>query len=238
MLNWELLWNHLDCTTEEKWIAFDTIKKMVCLVELARAEGLLALEGTAGSEQDFFLKHCLLFMIDGGNPEELEAYASAWMLADHAKGGRLLQMVVITEGLTLLMREQIPQMVLRRLGAWLGSDFAAAVDAEWNAMELRQRKEARRRHMESSASAIPEFDQLVHCHPDTLRQLVSRIDDTTLAVALRGASGESYQAVLQELPLSQRKKLEQDIDSLAHIRVCDAEHAQRQILSMMDADPT
>lgn len=134
-MDWIQLIGDLNFTRAEKQKAFETVKKLVQWSELARAEGFLALADIAEAEEDIFLKHGLLFFVlYGAEQEEWERYAAAWILSDQEKGERLFEMIIITEGLSLILEHKPPQGVLIHLGAWFGSDLAAEVERELKTM--------------------------------------------------------------------------------------------------------
>lgn len=145
-MDWIQLIGDLNFTRAEKQKAFETVKKLVQWSELARAEGFLALADIAEAEEDIFLKHGLLFFVlYGAEQEEWERYAAAWILSDQEKGERLFEMIIITEGLSLILEHKPPQGVLIHLGAWFGSDLAAEVERELKTMEARQYRKSQER---------------------------------------------------------------------------------------------
>lgn len=116
--------SNLQCSYKEKLEVLETVKKIFKIVFFARRNGILALEDVAAEQEDMFFKSCLLLLVEGATPEELEEYASIWMLADNAEGKHLLEMAVIADGVVQIQKGKNPKMIFHRLGAWFGSKFA------------------------------------------------------------------------------------------------------------------
>lgn len=231
-MDWFQLMGDFHCTKADKQKAFKLVEKLVKWAQLTRANGLLSMEEIAEAEEDIFLKHGMRFILTGSTQEEWARYATAWILADQAKGERLLEMAIITEGLSLLLAQTRPQDVLIRLGAWFGSDLAAEVEQTLKTMEARKYREWRERRLQACTSSLPEFDKLLCLAPDVLEKVIPAVDRGTLAIALNGASGKTYQMIMRGMPSDRQDEMVKSIDSVMHIRLCDVVEAQRDILKL------
>jgi len=220
----------VSCCKEDKKPVFQTVKKLMDYIKLARRDGLLALADVMEVKEDPFLKGCLRYLLEASPElEDFAEYGAVCLSAASETGAQLLQKAVIVDGLMLLLRQTPPRAALLRLSAWLGEGFSEEVDAELYDMDEAEERRHREVRETRAASVLPEFDDLAGLSDEQLQI----IDQQTLAIALLGASGAVYDKVKRGLSPARWEELEQLMDGLHPIRACDAEHAQRQVLELM-----
>lgn len=227
----------LRCEKQEKQAAFETVCKLARLAQGVRKNGLLWLDEVAADEKDVFLRCCLRQITEGdGTPEAFREYAVIWLLTASAEknGARLLEMVVIADGLELMLRQAdlMPRALLRRLGAWLGADYADEIEAELTAMERRSAEQAWAARMAQETSADPGFDALADLPDAALCLVLDSADAHTLVLALQGASGAVLRRVETVAPA--RWTEVKAAQMLEHPRSCDVQWAQQQLLAILD----
>jgi len=130
----------LACTGEEKDACLETVRKLVRLGYELRREGLLFVLSLAKTEQDPFLRACLLELVfDEGfleledEPARLERVFAAYLAAGDYHGGAFLNAVLVTKGLMLLWKNQDvhPAVQANLLSVELRGFFGAVGNNNW-----------------------------------------------------------------------------------------------------------
>lgn len=209
-------------TKSEKASVWRTILKMIELIQIARREGLLYLDTIADREEDIFLRSCLRYITETDpTPRRLREYVSIWLAAADVSDVRRLEMAVIGDGLEQMILQRTPSAALRRLGAWLGAEFADRVEEKHAEMNLVS-------HKERNESVEPEFDQLLTLSDKRLRAVLERLDDVEVALALMGAS-DAVAVRLKAVTTSERWERIEKIN-VSYPRASDVCAVQRQLL--------
>lgn len=212
------------CTEYEKETVWEIILKLVDLICTVRKEGFLCLDDTADSEKDIFLRSCLRYITEvAPSTEELREYVSIWLATADVSPIRRLEMAVIGDGLEQVLLQRTPSAALRRLGAWLGEEFADRVEKKIGAMNYMQRKER-------TESLEPEIDQLLTFSDEQLCAVIEQIEDDLLTLALMGASDAVVKRVRSVISAQRCERLNNRMSVLMYPRVCDVREAQRKLL--------
>lgn len=210
------------CTECEKDSVWKVLLKLVDLIRVVRREGLLYLEDIADTEDDIFFRSCLRYIVEAApTPRRLREYVSIWFVTADVSAVRRLEMAVIADGLEQMILQRTPSAALRRLGAWLGAEFADRVEEKRAEMNLVS-------HKERTESVEPEFDQLLTLSDKRLRAVLERLDDVEVALALIGAS-DSMAVRFKAVITSERWERIEKID-VSYPRASDVCAAQRQLL--------
>ncbi len=116
-------------TPEDRAACEPSIDRILQYAEIARAQGLLAVEDVLEREPDFFLKESLAAIVDGADPELVRKLMSYMIRASDAAGAELLNMFLCAEGVLLTQDGIHPRYIQTILGAMLGGDYLARVRA-------------------------------------------------------------------------------------------------------------
>ena len=217
------------CTEEEMQTVWETVQKMVKLLQNVRREGLLCLEDAADEESDVFLRSCLRYITETDpTPEELREYVQIWLGTASVSAGRKLEMAVIGDGLEQILKHSTPIAAMRRLGAWLGTAYADRVEMTLSAWKREQHGQTKQ-----SQSLEPTFDCLLAVSDEEFCTWLAQTDERLLALALIGASSAVVERVRLSIPVEKWTQLEQQKRIMAHPRKCDVQQAQTQILEQL-----
>lgn len=75
------------------------------------------------------------------------------------------------------------------------------------------------------------FENIVQLDDQAIQKVLRRVDNKTLALALKGSAGEVASKVFKNLSQKAAELLRDDIDVLGPVRIRDVEQAQREIIS-------
>ena len=214
------------CTEQEKESVRQTVLKLVELVRITRREGLLYLEDAADKENDIFFRSCLRYIVDANpTPRRLHEYVSIWFVTADVSAVRRLEMAIIADGLDQVIMQRIPNAAMRRLGAWLGAEFADRVEEAIIATKQEQRKKR-------EASVESEFDQLLTLSDIQLRVVLERVEDVEIALALMGASNAVAERLETAISSERWEKIQKN--NIPYPRTCDVCEVQRRIIAQSD----
>ena len=100
-----------------------TIVKIVDLANLARRDGILALEMVAEKENDILLKTGLMTIVDGTGPELVREILENLIWSGNYSGHILLNKLILIEGVLAIQLGHNPRLISLKLGAMLGEDY-------------------------------------------------------------------------------------------------------------------
>lgn len=224
MENMEFLSSRLQCSREDKLECFRTVKKLYGLSVLARKEGFLALSD-AVVEEDLFLKTMVDTFLEAPEAETLDKILFAYLVVGDYCGKDFLKNLLVVEGLLLIAKQTAPSKVIHGLQGWFGVELAQIYKKEMTAEMARQNPP-----ILMMESAVPEFDRFARFSKVHTIKLLSELESSVLALALKGASDRVKHRFFFLMESSQAEEVRAEIDCLGCIRVMDVEEAQRYIL--------
>ena len=142
-------------------------------------------------------------------------------------------MGIIADGLEQVIMQRAPNAAMRRLGAWLGIEFADKVEAQLAADEREEQKIQQYKQGRRVTSLAPEFDRVADMTEYQLRKFLWAVDERKLALALFGASGGTNRSLRAAAAPERWEKLEKQMMLLAYPRECDVRFAQQELITYM-----
>lgn len=76
------------------------------------------------------------------------------------------------------------------------------------------------------------LDDIQKCSDEEIQFLLRNVDNLTLAVALKGASAETAECFYRNLSLRLRRMIQEDIEYMGPVRMCDVEDAEEKIIEV------
>lgn len=127
-------------TDDDKEKCIPTIHKLVKLSNIARTNGIMAVEAEAEQTQCFFLKTALLLVVDGTSPIIVKQILQNLILADEYSGSQLLDRLLIAEGVLALQQGENPNLIALMLYSMLGEKYMQPVKEEFPAWNEKMRE--------------------------------------------------------------------------------------------------
>lgn len=115
-------------TKKEKDACFSIIEDLVECANIARKEGVLALEDYAWNHENYFLRMALSLVVDGTDPALVENILKTVIGSEEHKGSALLERVIISAGMLCVQQGMNPYTMKYKLYGYLGEDYLKAND--------------------------------------------------------------------------------------------------------------
>ncbi len=117
--------NRIQCSKEDKIECISTIKDIIDLANIARREGLLALENVVqNNNYPILLKKLITLIIDGTDPEIVQKVSDAYMISGNYNGKECLKNILIIEGCLMIQQGVNPTLIIKILLEYLGNEFS------------------------------------------------------------------------------------------------------------------
>ena len=113
----------LDFSAEDKRGSFETAREFVQVAAEVRRSGLLSIDDKISEYPDLLMRKALQLAVDSYEPEEIQKLLQTHIVANNYKGERLLQSILIMDGIILLVNGCNPKLVQDFLGVYFGDDF-------------------------------------------------------------------------------------------------------------------
>ena len=113
----------LDFNEEEKCECFETAKELVRIAVDVRRNGLLSIDDKIADYPDALMRKALQLAVDSIQPEIIQKLLQTHIVANNYRGNRLLQSILIKEGVILIVNGDNPKSVQDFLGVYFGDDF-------------------------------------------------------------------------------------------------------------------
>jgi flagellar motor component MotA len=110
-------------TKEEKDACLPTIDYLVYCTNIARTEGVLALEDVVQNHENYFLKFLIQLVVDGTDPANVESMANTLLNSEKHTGRALLERILITKGIFSIQTGEILRVAEAKLLCCLGEDY-------------------------------------------------------------------------------------------------------------------
>ena len=114
---------YFKCSKEEKETLVPIIDAIVEIAKVVRAQGLLALEDKIEEMPDYFTRAGMRLLVDGTDPEIVNAMLEIHMVTSYKTGVDLLMQLIIKEGFLSIQAGEHPRYTKEKLYAYLGEDF-------------------------------------------------------------------------------------------------------------------
>ena len=196
MLNMELR-KYIECTYEEKKPVLDVINEIIDLANLTRKQGVLALEEQADKMEEGLLRLLIELICDGIDPQTVEKIADNTIFASFETGAKLLEQIIIKEGMLSIQEGENPMVIETKLLALLGNGFAKGKLFDVDETYKRLIEEI---DLLTPINGLPEFEKLLNISDRDIQTiLLDGIYNGDLSAALRGVSKELLYKFLNNL---------------------------------------
>ena len=200
MINLEIR-KYIECTLEEKLPLLKRIAEIINLANIARREGVLALEQQIERTDDKLLQVGLGLVCDGTDPELVKEILNITIITSHKTGAELLSQLIVQDGVLQIQAGHNPRIIQEKLLAYTGGDFDAKAYGFYIDQFLGEDYAALMADIANweKAAGLPEFEMLVNFSGRDMQQVLKEVSDKILTAALRGASYELKKHILQNL---------------------------------------
>ncbi|MCL2628273.1 MAG: hypothetical protein FWD44_06230 [Oscillospiraceae bacterium] len=224
-------------TKEDKDNCVPTVHKIINMANIARTQGLLALELELEQTENVFFKTALELVIDGNALETVEQILCNLILSENHTGAELLKRLLFAEGILAMQRGENPNITMLRLSALLGEQYIS--DLKDTVYENKIIKCNRILSNLNDKKAFPESlefeNTLMRCHNATLQRIIFFVNYRTMVHALHGCSAELIRKiVLDNVSQNMCVRICEDLENLEHLSKDDVISAQKEIFEKMD----
>lgn len=214
-----------------------TTEKVLELCNLARKEGLLALEEETQNLEELqnekHLKSMMMLIVDGTDPELVEEISTARMFASNMQGAEELNYLIMLMGCLSLQRGENPRIIEEKLLALLPEE---AVDVYRERQKIKETKkesitDSLERYYQGEIAAQPEdaFYFEVKIADYAIRTLDNRgiqrvlrdVDNCDITIAMKGLSGEARRRLLQGMSKRLAAMIIEDMEYMGPVRMKD-----------------
>ncbi|MCL2171286.1 MAG: hypothetical protein FWB71_03955 [Defluviitaleaceae bacterium] len=112
----------------DKTACLDTIREIIRISNLARRQGILALETEGRECENMLMQIGFLMIADGREPGDVARVFENLIIAGDFRGTDLLMRLIISEGILRIQTGENPRFLVIRLLAMLGEDFLIHTD--------------------------------------------------------------------------------------------------------------
>ena len=199
------LYLKLNCgfTETDKEECWPIIYKIIDLANLARREGVLALEVEMEHEQNVLLKIALDLVVDGTDPALVKQILQTSIVAGKYSGSQLLSRLLIAEGALSLQQGENPAIIATKLGAIMGEDYIVRINKEFNEMQNNFSRQYDFLKVIKGQQALTESiqfeEKLLQFDNRTFQVILREIDDSDLLIALKGCSFSLIQKFFENI---------------------------------------
>ena len=216
------------------------IHKIVPLADVAKREGLLALEGKIIGEEygdrNDFLEFVFMQIVDGNDWNDVEEITLFRYFADGSVGFDALKKLIILIGAMAIQAGESSYLMEERLRAMISSDIAEEVFEE---IEKEKEKESERElaielaYMEElcvgDIAAEPQSryyptlkkldDAIIFMKDEDIQRLCREVEFKDLAVAMKGLSGNARKKIFSNLSSRLAPMIAGDIKYLGPLEI-------------------
>ena len=219
----------LQCSYEEKVSCLKTVKRIFELSCLLRREGVLALEEAVKEDSPFWRAAVGALLSYYSEPKALQEILFSYLAAENLSGKLFLEHFLIAQGVLLFALEEIPPHIPNQLKGWFGAEFAPVYMEAFTKLESKKKK-----HPALTNSFVAQFDCLARAPKSRLHYVLHQTEDSTLAMALKGAGKAVERRLFGTMGTERAKTVLQQMSEFSNVRIKDVEEAQKEILAKLD----
>lgn len=236
---------------EKETMLWETAQKVMHLCKLARLEGLLALEEAVeeiplDSPQEV-LKQLIILLVDGTDPEIIEEIGWNRYYAHLYKDYEALRYFIYLEGALSIQAGVNPRVLEEKLKVMLPPKMYLKYSLKQEEMsqeEERQKGEhlieklckgERLWNLGENGYYVSRLVDYVICDitDKELQRVMREVEHFTLALAMKGMSGEARKHIFDNLSERLAKWVAEDIMNMGPVRVVDILEASQKILNIL-----
>ena len=227
------------CSDEEKLKCLALIERFCDLAQLAWTRGLLALEDDIDTQPHHLLRLGLGLICDGTDPETVRAILENHIYAESYQGCELLSRAIMLEGILALQDGGRAPHIRHILNSFLGEKFLKDHGQDEHAGFL----EEKRRAIEilQSLGDFPPLDErttilediVPGLDPRAMQRMSRELSDTTIVVALSGASSAVCDTFYVNVSFGRLVTLIKRRDNLGRVTTDAIVHEQQRIMNFL-----
>ena len=232
MINLEIR-KYIECTPEEKQPLLKKIAELINLANIARKEGVLALEQRIEKTDDSLIKIGLGLIVDGTDPELVGDILRTTVVTSNKTGAELLSQLVVMDGLLLLQAGNNPRIIEAKLMAYMGdanvNDCAFNMDRYLHAEYTILMEDIKNWE---KTTGLPELEALLKSSNRDTQCILREVDQRDLTIALRGFSFELKEHFLKNLSKRLCVQILNDMKFMGQLSPEDIAEAQQEIVNI------
>lgn len=232
----------------------ETVEKMCELTWIARKDGLLALEEAAYELGELrnkdYLNSIILLIVDGTFPELVEELGTAKYFANSEEGFNGLQYLIMLSGCLAIQAGENPRVIEEKLLSLVPSE----VVKEYKQKEEETEKIESEKDMELDSSVLEKYYKgdiavtqgdeyyfqlkiidyaLCSLDDRSTQRLLRDVDNSDLALALKGLSGNFRKQVFNNLSVRLAIMIAEDMDFMGDVELSDVADASLKIFNIL-----
>lgn len=236
MIDWHL-GERLSCSFEEKKEAIELLGQVLELSKSAHSKGLLELENYLDLSYSKYLRQGLKLLLFGIEPPMLRKILEDYILVGDYKGKKLLEHIVIMEGLLLIQSGEYPWVIREKLSAFFGEElideielrFGASIDLNERIADFMASIKNKPYYSTETKSLEKEIEKIT---TRSLQRLLREVDICVLAIGMKGASGKVQTKIVNHLSNMSKIALLETLDLLNDLSISQIIDAQSKILEV------
>lgn len=227
----------IGCTVKDRQECLALIRRIVELTEIAKREGLLALEDKLVDEDwPFLLKTGVQLVVDGTYPGIVRTIVERFIIVGDYRGKELLARCIMLEGVLAIQQGDIPRIVNEKLMAFLGEDFyeqdRSETEREWEE-GFEGFIEGMRGKPPVSEIPLKLGQELVVMEDRSIQKILRKVDSHPLARFLACSSGDVKAKIYRNMSKNAVMHLEEDIRYTGDCLEAQARKAQTILQSII-----
>lgn len=232
--------NHIKCTKEEKILCMETVKKVLNLANVARQEGLLALEETVSKksyQSPPLIQIGVLLIVDGTDPECVKAILENYIISSDLSNKEFLENLLIYNGILAMQQGENLRCIEERLYSLFGIDFIEEFKAYTNSQEVDKELSELIEQMEEKwkdfeKTDILDFVPKVIDHRSTQR-ILRELQLAVIECAMIGSKRIVIEHFLKNLSKQNQKQFFEDINYIHGLDNKLVKKNQKKILDVI-----
>jgi flagellar motor switch protein FliG len=226
-------------TDAEKEACIPYIDMVVECANMARKEGVLALEKFVPTLGNDFLTYMMMLVCDGTDPKLVIGIGETLIQADDHTGKDLLERRILLEGVLSVQAGENPRIIETKLYSMLGEKFLKAhgLFPVYDREKHVESQQAKLAEVNKYIKEIPEsadFNQLfLSLSNRDVQMLLRETDCRDLSLALKGCSPETASHILSNMSLRLGCMIIENIEYMGTVSKENVLKAQEQILAIL-----
>ena len=245
-----LLKNNDEVQAGEAMIS-QTIKKIMELCQIARREGLLALEEATQNipleSEEEALKQLITLVVDGTDTDMICGIGWARYYAGLWQDYKALRYVIYLEGALSIQAGDNPRILEEKLKSMLPHNMYLHYSIEQNQRYLEKEKDTKNnliknlckgernwKHSEQGYYVSKLVDYVICDISDKeLQRVLREVENTTLALAMKGMSGDARTHIFENLSERLGGLIAAKMTGMGPVRIVDVLEASQQVLAII-----
>lgn len=232
--------SHIQCTQEEKQCCMETAEKILTLVQVARSQGLLALESLsnlARYRSPSLLQLGIFLIVDGTDPSIVKEILENYLISSRLANKEFLEHMIICKGILSMQQGDNPEQIREIICSLFGLDFREQFSAYFmqapNPKELSQL-------LDENASLLNSFPKttLLDLYGDlddrSIQRIIYELSSLDLEYGLAGSSQKVMSLFLNNMSKQRQQRFFQDIKTFHSLELRDIDQCQRRIKAVID----